>query len=144
LPFIRSHWVWFFAFLTITSGLDYWDRISLPGSAFAQAPGAWFAFTAAAHLSFCVIAYGAACGARRAIGPDRVPVLVPDTLGVGAAIAAHLMLTAPFWDRVFWQGTRTVDAVLVTVLVSCGLYVFYRVLFGYISHLRLHPPTSLP
>ncbi|MFL0354998.1 hypothetical protein ACI5KX_00850 [Erythrobacter sp. GH1-10] len=136
----RSHWVWFFAVLTVVSGFDYWDHISRPGSPFSEAPGAWFAFTLACHSSLCAVAYGLAAALK------RLPIqpLIADTAGVGGAVAFHLLLTGPLWDGIFWTGDLHFNAGIVPMLAACFLYLLYRLAFGFFAHLLGNHPKSLP
>ncbi|MEE4288608.1 MAG: hypothetical protein V2J14_04500 [Erythrobacter sp.] len=120
---VRSHWFWFAAILTVASGLDYWDHISRPGSAFAQAPGAWFGFTFASTVSLWLAARATAWALERFA---RFPDLAAATLGVAHAVCVHLVLTGPLWGRVFWTGGLGFDGVAVPVLVAAGLYLAFR------------------
>ena len=137
MSLLRSHWFWFFAILTLVGGFDYYDHISRPGSSFAEAPGAWFGFTAGSHITLCVIAFVVA----KAAGRLPVPSLVADTLGVGCAVAAHLLATGPFWDRLFWNGNLMFDNIAFPIAVGCVLYLFYRGIFAFASMLRFKPQS---
>ena len=115
------------------SAFDYYDHISRPGSAFAQAPALWLGFTAMSTASLIGIAYGAAqLGGRLA-----VPALATDTAGVALAVAAHLLITGPFWGRVLWEGNLVFDAVAMPVLVATIASLGFRLLFA--AALRLAP-----
>lgn len=104
------------------------------------APGAWFGFTAASHASLCFIAYLSA----KAIGRLPLPQLAADTIGVGIAIAMHLVAIGPLWDMVFWDGNLRFNAVIMPALAGSALYLFYRGVFAFIALLRRNPPKSLP
>ena len=126
MTFVRSHWFWFFAVLTVVSGLDYWDHISRPDSSFQEAPGAWFGFTAASHVSLCVIAYALA----RLASKLSIPQLGADVAGVAIAVGSQLKITGPLWDTVFWDGNLRFDAVLLPVVAASAFYLLYRGLFA--------------
>ncbi|AWW73394.1 hypothetical protein CD351_03010 [Erythrobacter sp. KY5] len=135
--FVSSHWFWFFAILTVMSALDYWDHIARPGSSFAQAPWAWLGFTAASHVTLLGLAYGAA----RLLAKLPIPGFAADTIGVGLAIAAHLLVTGPMWDSLFWGGNLIFDNVTAPTVVASLVYIAYRLAFLLAQRLAT-PPKS--
>ncbi|WP_299196129.1 hypothetical protein [uncultured Erythrobacter sp.] len=74
----------------------------------------------------------------------NLPALLADTLGIASAVAAHLLATGPLWDRLFWGGGLIFSSVLIPVAIACGLYLFYRLAFGFVLKLRTTEPKSLP
>lgn len=133
-----SHWVWLFVILLVWSAFDYWDHISRPGSVFAQAPIAWLGFTVASFLTLFAIARVAAWALGRFA---RLPELPASTLGILLAVAVHLLIAGPLWDRVFWMGRLQFDAVLMPAFSAALLYLFYRAVFTLIQRLMV-PPRS--
>jgi hypothetical protein len=120
---LRSHWFAFAAILMIVSGLDYWDHVSRPGSAFAQAPGAWFGFTFASTASLWLVAFATARALERFA---RLPELPAATLGVAHAVCVHLVIAGPLWDSVFWTGGLRFHGVALPVLVAAAFYLAFR------------------
>ena len=113
----------------VVSAFDYWDHISRPGDSFGEAPVAWLAFTLAATVTLWI----ASIVSAKLLGRTGIPQLVADTLGMGLAIALHLLVTGPLWDRVFWTGQLYFDAVVMPVLVACALYLLFRGAFAGVS-----------
>lgn len=142
MQILRSHWFWFFAILTVLSGLDYWDHIARPGSRFEADKAAWFGFTAASHVTVCAIAYGIARAGAGLSQRYSIPQIVIDTLGFAVAVAMHLLVTGPLWDKLFWFDELMFDGVLVPVLVAAAFYLFYRGIFAFLSMLRFKPASK--
>jgi hypothetical protein len=136
---LRSHWVWLAAILTVWSAWDYYEHISRPGSAFEQAPGAWFAFSFATLASVLVIARTTAWLIGR---HTPLPELPAATIGIMVAVAAHLRITGPLWDRVLWDGGLIFNGVAIPVLIAATLYLVFRALFAlYARVLGSQPPS---
>ncbi len=135
----RSHWVWLAAILTVWSAWDYYEHISRPGSAFEQAPGAWFAFSLASLVSLLVIARATAWLIERFTSVTELPA---STLGIMHGVAAHLVVTGPLWDRVFWDGGLIFNGVAIPVLIAVTLYLAFRALFALYSRVLGSQPPS--
>ena len=138
MPLIRSHWVWLTAILLTYSVWDWYEHISRPGSAFEQAPGAWFGFTAASVGGLLLIAWGVSQALQRA----KLPELAASALGVAIAVAAHLTVTGPLWDAIFWDGGLRFDAVATPSAIAAGLYLAFRAVFALFERVTGAPPPS--
>ena len=128
---IAKHWKALAVLLGIASAFDYWDHVSRPGQAFAEAPIAWFGFTLASTATLLLAAFSTA----RLLGRTRVPQLVADTVGVAFAIAFHLLVAGPLWDRLFWTGKLYFDALALPVVAGTALYLLFRGAFAAVSRL---------
>lgn len=121
----RLHWKWLGAALLIVSALDFYDHVRRDGAPFAAAWPQWLGFTMASTLSLLAIAYAAALVLRRL----KLPTIAADTVAFGLAVASHLIVTGPLWDRVFWTGQLRFDAVMLPTLMGMAFYLLYRLLF---------------
>lgn len=135
----RSHWAWLAATLMLWSVWDYYEHIARPGSPFEAAPGAWFGFTFASLTCLLVIARVTSWLIERF---TPVPELPASTIGVLHAVAAHLVVTGPLWDRVFWDGGLRFNAVAVPAGVAALLYLAFRGAFALFARRLGVPPSN--
>lgn len=122
----RSHWLWLVVLLTAVTAADYLDHVNRPGAPFNLQPMAWFAFTAASHVTLLCAAFGFAHLLR------KLPIspLAADTFGLAGAVGLHVMVSGPLWNAVFWpESQMTFDNPWLPMSGAAVAYVIYRGIF---------------
>lgn len=130
---INSHWFWLFTILIIYSIYDYFEHISRENQIFMEYPLRWAGFTFASVFTLFAISYLTSI----VIQKTRLHEFPSSVLGVSLGVIAHLTISGPLWDYLFWFDELYFDQILTPTAVFACMYSIFRLIYFLISQINL-------
>ena len=116
-----TYWRGALLLLVVYTCYDYYEHVSRSDDIFKDDWLNWALFTIMSTCSVILIVYFSSHLLKKII-----PEIIASSLGIALAVFAHVSLTGPIWDKLFWNGNLNFSNFLTPTAAITIIYLLYR------------------